>query len=189
MVSRPQCILAFTLLVIAADGASAVSGVEGTFEYSFDVPWRIEPSVTPDGGIEFGAIPIHFSLHDGDLDAFTATDELLVYEPICDIQFGRLSGQTVRVDTRLGFACGGFITTDYGNATVHTLFDFADLAEIEATVERWPAPGMAPSPSVAFTATAEDGCDATVHIRWTVEASDEAGNTTRTPCEVLVVRP
>lgn len=35
----------FLLTIGSRDDAQAIPGVEGTFEYAFDAPWRIEPSV------------------------------------------------------------------------------------------------------------------------------------------------
>src|ERR1041384_2667393 len=44
--------------------ARALSGLEGTFEFACDAPWRMEPSAGADGRVEYGAIPVQISIHD-----------------------------------------------------------------------------------------------------------------------------
>lgn len=51
----------------------AIGGIEGTFEYALDAPWRMNPRMvpadrTPNGGLVrvFDAVPIQISIHDAD---------------------------------------------------------------------------------------------------------------------------
>lgn len=41
----------------------AIAGLEGTFEFGLDAPWRMEPSRKADGTVEYGAIPIQITIH------------------------------------------------------------------------------------------------------------------------------
>jgi len=49
-------IVTCTLLLLTQSIAHALVGIESTFEYAMDAPWRMEPSVGPDGQIEYGPI-------------------------------------------------------------------------------------------------------------------------------------
>ena len=48
-----------------AEGLARV-GIEGTFEYAIDAPWRLEPVGFP-GSWDHGAIPITISVHDANM--------------------------------------------------------------------------------------------------------------------------
>jgi hypothetical protein len=134
------CTLGLATMLVTVDRAIAIAGIEGTFEYSFDAPWRIEPNDKPGGGIEYGPIPIHFAIHDGDLSAFTATDPILEYPGF----FPKLPA--IRVDTDLGEVCDISIRTQAGASTIESTYTFADLAEVEATFGRWPPPNVPSDP-------------------------------------------
>lgn len=63
--------LAVAALIAGPQDLKAISGIEGTFEYAFDAPWRIEPNTGEDLQLEWGDIPIQLSIHDAmhsDLD-------------------------------------------------------------------------------------------------------------------------
>ena len=40
-----------------------IAGLEGTFEFGLDAPWRIEPAKRADGTLDYGAIPIQITIH------------------------------------------------------------------------------------------------------------------------------
>ncbi len=104
-----------------------LGGIEGTFEYAFDAPWRMEPYTNSSGKIEYGAIPIQLTVHDGmhaGLDpAFSAVD--------LDgfIGIGRFCQVTVR---------------QAGSPPV--VYELDDLSEIEMTIGAWPWPISADIP-------------------------------------------
>jgi hypothetical protein len=130
-----MCVLGVGLLALAlADDASAIPGVEGTFEYTLDIPWRIEPNFTSQGDLEYGPVPIQIAVHDGNLRGFGASDEIL-HQP----------EPAIIVDSSLGFVCAVDIREDYGDGFIHHRYSFDELAEVEITKGRWPAPGD-PSP-------------------------------------------
>src|SRR4051812_7565473 len=45
----------------------ALGGIEGTFEYALDAPWRIEPVIDANGVASYGAVPIQISIHDANM--------------------------------------------------------------------------------------------------------------------------
>src|SRR5262245_66351837 len=61
--------IAGLLLLVAACLASqpvrvfGIAGLEGTFEFGLDAPWRIEPHRRADGTVDYGAIPIQITIH------------------------------------------------------------------------------------------------------------------------------
>src|SRR5262245_56431081 len=58
------CSAALLLLTGFNARLTSTSGLEGTFEFACDAPWRIEPHRKPDNTIDYGAIPIQISIHD-----------------------------------------------------------------------------------------------------------------------------
>ena len=64
--SRRVSVLVFValLLVPISSELFSIAGLEGTFEFGLDAPWRIEPNKKADGTIEYGAIPIQITIHD-----------------------------------------------------------------------------------------------------------------------------
>ncbi len=68
---RARVLLASFLTAFCLSSTSrvhAIAGLEGTFEFGLDAPWRIEPNKKAGGGLEYGAIPIQISIH-GAMDA------------------------------------------------------------------------------------------------------------------------
>lgn len=62
---RPRSILAAWLVCANwLPSVWAINGLEGTFEFACDAPWRIEPQRLADGTTEYGAIPFQISIHD-----------------------------------------------------------------------------------------------------------------------------
>ncbi len=57
-------ILGTAMCLLLSGRTFAMSGLEGTFEFAFDAPWRIEPEIRSDGSTHYGAIPIQLSIHD-----------------------------------------------------------------------------------------------------------------------------
>jgi len=112
----------------------AITGIEGTFEYAIDAPWRIEPIVLAGGGLSYGAIPIQISIHDANNVGMDVrgiqTDGL--------VALGRVCRAVVR-ERRPGDAPG---QPPSGPSTVVRL---GDLDEIEYTRGRWRAPAEGPA--------------------------------------------
>ncbi|MHC1766530.1 MAG: hypothetical protein AB9869_19875 [Verrucomicrobiia bacterium] len=53
-----------------------IAGLEGTFEFGLDAPWRIEPNKKSGGGLEYGAIPIQITIQDAQHARF---DDILYF--------------------------------------------------------------------------------------------------------------
>src|SRR5262245_26116439 len=64
-------------LVASKSRVYAINGLEGTFEFACDAPWRIEPHRQSDGSVQYGAIPIQVSIHDA---MHTALDNVFYAE-------------------------------------------------------------------------------------------------------------
>jgi hypothetical protein len=116
--------------------AHAIAGIEGTFEYAIDAPWRIEPRVLPSGALAYGAIPIQISIHDANN---VGHDREGVSDPHT-LALGRVCKVVVR-ERGSADAPG---EPPRGKAT--SLL-FSRLEEVEYTRGRWPAPGE-PYPAV-----------------------------------------
>src|SRR5262245_25887994 len=58
------CCALLALLACLPSILQAVSGMEGTFEFACDAPWRMEPTRNPDGTFSYGDIPIQITIHD-----------------------------------------------------------------------------------------------------------------------------
>lgn len=148
------------LIFIASPGsAPALTGMEGTFEYGFDAPWRLEPSRDVDGQLAYGLVPIQITIHDAymanyDPDLWETEDllgdgwatvidalMLALYPPglidgILDL-FGAdvldLPGPA-----ELGDFCEVTVTANPRSGTgLRRSFSFDDLAEVEATSGPW----------------------------------------------------
>ncbi|MCB1035698.1 MAG: hypothetical protein KDD47_17890 [Acidobacteria bacterium] len=108
--------------VLSAAGAG---GIEGTFEYTLDAPWRMEPV---SGGravpISYGPIPILITIHDAMDVAMDPFDGIV---PV----FQHLS---------LGEFCSLKVTDPQG---LQVRYDFDELDEVELTRGRWPWPSAA----------------------------------------------
>src|SRR5919108_4023252 len=60
-IAKAAGLLVGCVVVFATEATvHALAGVEGTFEYAIDAPWRMEP----DKQMQYGAIPIQISIHD-----------------------------------------------------------------------------------------------------------------------------
>ena len=115
----------------ASRPAQAVSGFEGTFEYAFDAPWRMEPSTGDDGQLEYGAIPIQLTIHDA---MFSRFDDDPKGVPV---SFGKFLRAIVREPGH---------SIDPGHARKYSL---SDLEEIEMTKGYWSWPSGARPPEHA----------------------------------------
>jgi len=110
--------------------AHAIAGIEGTFEYAIDGPWRMEPGMLPGGRLAYGAIPIQISIHDANN---VGRDREGVSDPQ-QIALGRVCEVVVH-ERRPGDAAGE-PPTGPTTTLLSSRFD-----EIEYTRGRWPAPG------------------------------------------------
>ena len=57
-------LLAAVLILSKPTGVLGIAGLEGTFEFGLDAPWRLEPSKSATGSTGYGAIPIQITIHD-----------------------------------------------------------------------------------------------------------------------------
>ena len=92
-------------LVMRTSVALAMGGQEGTFEFSIDAPWRLEPIVGSNGATSYGSIPF----------VITVTDENIT--------------PTDAYDKPIGNFCD--LTLTHGSTTEK--FDFSELTEVEMT--------------------------------------------------------
>ncbi|MCH9646867.1 MAG: hypothetical protein K0U98_01440 [Deltaproteobacteria bacterium] len=122
--------------------AGGAGGIEGTFEYVIDVPWRIEPVQATDGsGFEFGSVPILITIHD-------AMDVKLDWG-----YFGDLERSAADI-----LSLGNFCSLTVHNGAQEDTYVFDDLAEVELTRGRWPFPdnGAAPAHELCRSWQGED---------------------------------
>jgi hypothetical protein len=123
--------LAAFVWVVLPPPAHAVAGIEGTFEYAIDAPWRIEPKLSPlGGGVSYGAIPIQISIHDANN---VWRDQHEISEPF-EISLGKVCKVTVR---ERGPSDGPGDPPSGPTTTI----PFVKLDEVEYTRGRWAAPG------------------------------------------------
>lgn len=105
-----------------------IPGVEGTFEYALDAPWRIEPYES-NGKKEYGQIPIQITIHDAmfsDLDNY--------------------SGANI---TNVPAKLGEFQKLIVSEGRNNTDYEITDLDEIEQTIGVWKWPrGNNPSHAI-----------------------------------------
>jgi hypothetical protein len=123
-------------LLAHPEPGAAISGIEGTFEYSFDAPWRLEPSLAPDGSLEYGQIPIQLTIHDAMHSALDTCGQ-----GTCR---GTNGPETLRAPAMLGNVCkiSVYETLPTGHQQA-THFSFDDLAEVEASWGAWAPPRAA----------------------------------------------
>ncbi len=105
-------------LVLAARDTSAMGGLEGTFDYALDAPWRIEPVMDAAGRPTYGAIPISVTILDENVIPF---DNLT---PSKDPK-----GGLVPVNNMLG----NFCHLDVAHGSVTRNIPFQSLNEVEMT--------------------------------------------------------
>lgn len=135
----------FSLLAVSVTPwLTAMNGVEGTFEFACDAPWRIEPQRNTDGSLSYGAIPIQVSIHDA---KETGSDNLMYHRYV--------NGQSLAIEPVVlppaVMSLGRFLTlrvrqidppTTTGNA-----YNLDAFHEIEMTVGSWPWPADAAHPA------------------------------------------
>lgn len=121
----------------------AVSGLDGTFEFACDAPWRIEPHRKADGSSDYGAIPIQISIHDANR---AADDNLLPHRYISP--FGA-TYENVTLPSAL-VSLGRFRAVHIRQlspaSTTVALYDLAGFHEIETVTGAWPWPSDAAHP-------------------------------------------
>ena len=108
----------------------AIAGIEGTFEYAIDAPWRIEPAAIRNGSPIYGPIPIQISIHDA---IFVGRDPDYVRD-LTDLSLGRVCSIEVR-ERAPGDPPGAPPTG------ASRLYHLSDLQEVEYTRGLWPRPG------------------------------------------------
>jgi hypothetical protein len=132
--------MVLTMITTIPNICYAIAGIEGTFEYAFDAPWRLEPRIASDGTRLYGKIPIQLTIHDAMHSALDTADDVIVPQPR-----GRLMKPAA-----LGNVCSiAVYETQPNGYHLVTHFSFADLAEVEAT---W---GAGKPPSNTTTTTPE----------------------------------
>lgn len=57
-------VLGMACLLRPSTDVYGIAGLEGTFEFGLDAPWRIEPVQKLDGTLDYGAIPIQITIQD-----------------------------------------------------------------------------------------------------------------------------
>ncbi len=116
--------------------AFGIAGMEGTFEFGLDAPWRMEPSEKSDGNLEYGAIPIQISIHDA---RHTKLDNI-TYTPAAGV------GSTITVNvlpnSRLSLGRFRAVRIKELGPTEMAAVDFPlrSLHELEFTTGDWPWP-------------------------------------------------
>lgn len=94
-----------------------VGGIEGTFEYALDAPWRMEPHTTIFGGKAYTPIPLHVTINDANEIADDA---------------GGSSAMP---------AIGKVCQLDVTEGATTTTIPIAKFAEVERTLGAWTYPG------------------------------------------------
>ena len=138
----------------------AIAGIEGTFEYAIDAPWRIEPAAIRNGSPIYGAIPIQISIHDA---IFIGRDPDYVSD-LTDLSLGRVCSIEVR-ERAPGDPPGAPPTG------ASRLYHLSDLQEVEYTRGLWPRPGDPSIPEHALCSTRAVACARDVtqeaeHDKW-----------------------
>ena len=125
--------LALACVTLTPPRAHATGGIEGTFEYAFDAPWRMEPIDPGNNEPEYGSIPIQLTIHDANL---VFSDVEYPVSP---------SGQfsVAHEVVGLGNLCKVTVTEPVGQPVDYA---FVDLAEVEASSGAWRWPQSADSP-------------------------------------------
>lgn len=109
--------LVASLLIASPRSVTAAGGIEGTFEYALDAPWRLEPVMDRSGNATYGAIPIQLTIHDENVIPLDS--------------FGHVNGAPSNLPT--GRMVGNFceLTVTHDQTTRH--FALVRLAELEMT--------------------------------------------------------
>ncbi len=107
--------------------AQALGGIEGTFEYSLDAPWRIEPEVRQGIGatyLAYAPIPLQVTLHDGD--------------QVGDDAGGFINPDLTPRPAAIGSVCD-LTVTEYvtGAAPIVRRIPIEQFQEVERTVGAW----------------------------------------------------
>ena len=126
-----RCIFVFTLTLLSFfPEAPAINGLEGTFEFACDAPWRIEPRKLSDGSVEYGAIPIQITIHDAmyagldkSIYVITPSGGVPVHLPDSLVSLGKVHSISIR---EVGPLSGGIV-----------VYSLAGLHEIEMTTGDW----------------------------------------------------
>jgi hypothetical protein len=128
---KSALLIATALLgLLSAKVTHAIVGIEGTFEYAFDAPWRIEPIRAADGTLSYGKIPIQLSIHDA-----MHSDQ--------DMKPWLVNGtpHPLKAPATLGNVCSIKVSQTLPDGRLlPTHFTFEDLTEIEATWKAWKPP-------------------------------------------------
>jgi len=124
------------LLMSPVDKLLGYAGLEGTFEFACDAPWRIEPNKLADGTIDYGAIPIQISIHDA------------MYAKLDDILYVSLLGISLSIHLPDKFVSVGRFRSvrvkELAPEDKPTIeFGVQSLHEIEQVVGDWPWPPSA----------------------------------------------
>jgi hypothetical protein len=164
------CLLVAALLVPYST-AHAIAGIEGTFEFAFDAPWRVEPSVDAGGQPTWGAIPIQLSIHDANI---VLLDRGLRYRRIQKGNNGAVVYEPIELPgpQRLGAFCALTITDRDSGAV--SQYSFSDLAEVERTLSAWrdTEPGTQPIEHEVCRLDQGERCD---HLATITGSSDWFG--------------
>jgi hypothetical protein len=72
--------------------SSALGGIEGTFEYALDAPWRIEPVIDAAGQITYGGIPIQITILDENVIPYDAESRYQIGN-FCDLVVAHNNGE------------------------------------------------------------------------------------------------
>lgn len=129
--------LALALLVASPQYLAALGGIDGTFEYAIDAPWRMEPYTATNGELTYGAIPLQITIHDArdvKRDKFHRT------------QLGNnILFNNVSQALDLGNVCRVIVTETSTNQS--RTYTFQDFAEVEATQGAWLWPSTSTPPT------------------------------------------
>lgn len=130
----------------------AIAGLEGTFEFGLDAPWRIEPNKKSDGTVEYGAIPIQLTIH----DARHARLDNIIYPAGPESSGFTLPDNVVSLGQFYSVRVTEFTATETNTVE----FPLSTLHEVEMTTGDWPFPrnefGILPSHKVCRIWKGED---------------------------------
>lgn len=151
--------LAATLLLLSKPtSVFGIAGLEGTFEFGLDAPWRLEPSKRQNGSIEYGAIPIQITIHDAmnaRMDDVLYASEKLPLFPVAIPVSINLPSEVVSLGRIRSIRI-----KELGPVERNTLeFQLKSLHEIEMTTGSWPTPTSTAQPPVHKICRVWDGED------------------------------
>lgn len=147
----PLCLLPFVVngcattapeqsMKAVAQAKQALGGIEGTFEYALDAPWRIEPVIDSTGKASYGHVPIQISIHDANM---TAADR------------GSLTSDGA--ERHPGNFCQLSVDEEKAGVVYRTGFGFTQLTEVESTTGAWKPDGTTPPHQVCKPGTGACG--------------------------------